>query len=283
MSRKRTIVSIGVLCLLSCGAVMAAQQEGTAGKPLREGTMLINVDGTIGRIDSNDLWYFELDNDINKPGLKIPAGARFPLLPSTTLENLIVDANDRRDPLYRLTAQVTQYQKANFLFPSYFLPLSKLRDAKEPPARVPSAKPSEPNAPTVDGTIDPNMAIPAHIAERLRSRRPARRLQRPTTEITPAGKKPRRPSSRVVVDAVGFIETRQGRTVFVPDTLGRSVSGHACQLLPNQVLQRAEQQVAAWSEPTRVMVVGLETEYRGRKYLLLQRVIRVYSHGNFGG
>jgi hypothetical protein len=273
----------GILGLLLCGAAQAAQPKSTATKLLREGTMLINVDGTIGRVDSNDLWYFELEGDINEPALKIAAGTRFPLLPSATLENLTVDANDRRDPLYRLTAQVTQYREANFLFPSYFLPLSKLRDAKEPPARVPTVKPSEPNAPPVGRTSDTEMTIPDEIAQRLQSRRPPRALQRPVSEARAAGRKPRRPASRVLVDAVGFVEVRQGQAVFVPDAFGRNVSGYVCQLLPNQVLEQTERQVATWPEPTRLMVAGLETEYRGKKYLLLQRVIRAYSHGNFGG
>jgi len=283
MNRKPTFLSGAVLGLLLCAAAQAAQPQNTAARPLAEGTMLGNVDGTIGRTDSNDLWYFEMETDINEPALKIPAGTRFPLLPSATLENLIVDANDRRDPFYRLTAQVTQYRDANFLFPSYFLPLSKIRDAKEPPARVSTVKPSEPNAPPAGKTGDSEMTIPDDIARRLRDRRPPRALQRPTPEGAPVGTKPRRPASRVLVDAVGFIEIRQGQPVFVLDACGRNLSGVAYQLLPNQVLQRTEREVATWSEPTRLMVAGLETEYRGEKYLLLQRVIRVYSHGNFGG
>ena len=127
------------------------------------------------------------------------------------------------------------------------------------------------------------MTIPAEIAQRLQNRRPPRALQRPVTEASPGDRKPRRPASRVLVDAVGFIEMDQGQASFVPDALGRNVSAFTCQLLPCQVLQQTEQQVAAWPEPTRVMVAGLETEYRGEKYLLLQRVIRVYSYGNLGG
>jgi hypothetical protein len=34
-------------------------------------------------------------------------------------------------------------------------------------------------------------------------------------------------------------------------------------------------------EPIRFNIAGLVTEFKGRQYLLLQRAIRVHSHGNF--
>jgi hypothetical protein len=290
------IVWRSVLGLLLLGAVAAAEQEDAAAKPLRDGALLRNVDGTIGRADSNDLWHFELERDVNEPELQVPAGTRFTLLPSAALENLIVDANDRQAPRYRLTAQVTQYRGANFLFPTYYLPLSKLRDANEPPAQAPSPEPADVNTPTRSRPGDDTMAIPPEIAQRLKTRRTALAPQRPVPEASAADEKPRRPLSHVLVDAVGFVELQQGRAeapiatdrvwelhAFVPNAFGWNVSAFCYQLLPNQVLEQTEQQVAAWPEPTRLMIAGLVTEYRGRKYLLLHRVIRVYSHGNFGG
>lgn len=296
MSLKPTIVWRAVLGLLLLGAVAAAKQEDAAVKPLRDGALFRNVDGTIGRADSNDLWHFELLDDVNEPGLQVPAGTRFTLLPSTALEYLIVDANDRQAPRYRLIAQVTQYRGANYLFPTYYLPLSKLRDANEPPTPLPSPVPADVNTPTRSQPGDDAMAIPAEIARRLKTRRTARAPLRPVPEASASEKKPRRPFSRILVDAVGFVELQPAQAkapnatdrvweihTFVPNALGRNVSAFRYQLLPNQVLEQTEQQVAAWPEPTRLMIAGLVTEYRGRKYLLLHRVIRVYSHGNFGG
>ena len=281
MSGKRTMVRKGMLCLLLCSTVVAAEREDAGVTLLREGTMLESIDGTIRRADSNDLWHFEVEADVNEPGLRISAGTRFTLLPSTTLESILVDVNDRQMPRYRLTAHATLYQQTNFLFPSYFLPLTKLKDANEPVAQT--LPPSDANAPAVSEPNGVGMFIPPEIAQALRTRRASRAAQRPVAPVGSAAGKPRRPASRVLVDAVGFIRPWQGRAVFIPDTVGRSVSEFWYQLLPNQVLQEAEQQVAAWPEPTRVMVAGLVTEYRGRRYLLLQRVIRVYSYGNFGG
>jgi hypothetical protein len=56
-------------------------------------------------------------------------------------------------------------------------------------------------------------------------------------------------------------------------------------LLPCQVLEQAELQSATGglrSDQIRLKIAGIITEYKGDKYLLLQRATRVYSHGNFG-
>jgi hypothetical protein len=98
-----------------------------------------------------------------------------------------------------------------------------------------------------------------------------------------ADQAPARSQTRVLVDAVGFIEWEQGTPVFVPDALGRNVARLRYELLPCQVLERAEQRLARSSEPMRLKVAGLITQYQGAWYLLLQRVIRVYDYGNFGG
>ena len=59
------------------------------------------------------------------------------LLPSAILEQLIADVNDRSTPVYRLSAQVTRYQGANFLLATYFLPLSKFKSDEKPEAARP--------------------------------------------------------------------------------------------------------------------------------------------------
>lgn len=267
------------LILWSAPAVWSAER--VEGMSWPEGTLLKGVDGSVVHADSNDLWCFEVGSDVNEPALRVPKGTRFALLPSATLAHLVADVNDRQLPRYRLTGQVTQYHGANFLWLAYFLPLSKLKDANEP-------------APGVDGIVDPNavavetmdsagMKIPAEIAERLRTRRVARGPQRAVTPATPADAAAPKVSARVLVDVVGYIERRQDATLFVPDALGQNVTERRYVLLPCRALERAEQKVAAWPEPVRVKVAGVATEYQGKKVLLLQRMIRVYNYGNFGG
>jgi hypothetical protein len=138
------------------------------------------------------------------------------------------------------------------------------------------------NAVAVDRMDSDEMAIPEEVAARLRTRRVARGPQRAVSGETPTGQVPPKASTRVLVDAVGFIERRYDASVFVPDALGWNVAGIRYELLPCRALEQAEQQLAAWPEPVRLKVAGVVTEYQGKKYLLLQRAIRVYNYGNFG-
>lgn len=288
MKRSTTVTwwAVAIPMLLASVAASAAERieplEFKPG-PWPEGTMLKSVDGSLERVDSNDLWCFEVGRDVNEIDPPMPVGTRLTLLPSATLEQLVVDVNDRHQPRYRLTAQVTQYRGTNFLWPIYYVPLSRLKDANEPAPVEPPAAPLDANEVTANATAGDEMAIPEAIAKRLRDRRTARAPQRSGREEAPADNKPTRAQTRVLVDAVGFIERQHGGSVFVPDALGRNVAKVRYELLPCRILERAEQRLAESPEPIRLKVAGLVTQYKGTHYLLLQRVIRVYNYGNFGG
>ncbi len=276
MIHRATILAwtSGILALTLVAATRAVEQPEQLLLP--EGTMLKSVDGIIQPTDSSGVWRFKVTEDINDVAPKVPAGSTFPLLPSATLETLIIDANDRDLPRYRLTGQITQYQGANFLWVNYYVPLSKLKEGIEAP---PDA-----NAVTteLEATAE-DLEVPEAIAERLRNQRAARAPLRPAAQRAPTENARKKPVTHVLVDAVGFIKQRPGYSVFVPNALGRNVAREEYGLLPCRALERAEQRVAAWPEPVRLQIAGVVTEYRGKKYLLLQRVIRDYNYGNFGG
>lgn len=266
--------AVGVLASAATGTVAAP------GKLLPEGTVLQGVDGAIVRADSNDIWFFELNEDVNDAGVQVLAGTRLELLPSATLEQMLADANDRLLPRYRLTAQVTRYQGTNFLFASYYLPLSKLKDINEP-AQPQDAR-GAPGATQAgaDGSSGA-LAIPPDVLEMLRGRHPMRGPQRQgaATGIAVSGST----RTRMLTNVDGFIRSHEGRWYFVPDALGWSVSAIRYELLPSRVLEQAQQRIAASPNPIRFSVAGLVTGYKGREYLLLQRAARVYNYGNFGG
>ncbi|MBA7626561.1 hypothetical protein ES703_34013 [subsurface metagenome] len=87
----------------------------------------------------------------------------------------------------------------------------------------------------------------------------------------------------ILADRTGFV-VRQGdsRLVFVFDALGRNVQQISLRLLPCQALESAEHRQSAEVDPLRFKIAGILTKYKGNHYLLLERTIRVYSHGNFG-
>jgi len=265
-------------------------QPGPA-KPLLDGTVLTGADGKLVPGGADDRWFFELVADVNSISGPVTAGTRFELLPCTTLELLIADVNDRYTPTYRLSARVTRYEGKSFLFPTYYLPLSKSKSAGsadeekgQPHALREPAKGSEP---------DPELAIPQEVIDKLKDRRFVRGSQRESGKST-AGPELRKSPAYMLVDAIGRIEAAGAppasglqppawpRYTFIPDAFGWNVSGTRYELLPCSMLEQALQKQAASPESIRFSVAGLVTEFKGRKYLLLQRAIRAHGYGNFG-
>jgi hypothetical protein len=255
-------------CLLLIGAASGAEQA--AFKPIADGRFLQDVDGRLVHDDVNDVWRFDLTADMNAPGVQVPAGTEFTLLPSAALANMIADSNDRILPLYRLGVIVTQYRGRNYLLPAHFLSLSRLKET--------GVSPQESGGRPSSAGVEPNTAlpVPGWIVEELKGRKPLRAPQRSTSN-------PLQVATRMLVDVTGFIELRQGQAVFVPDALGLNVSKTEYLLLPSAVLEQAQRLQAAAPDSVRFSVAGQITEFKGKQYLLLQRVIRVYSFGDFTG
>ena len=275
------------LFLLHSTTSYGAQQ--IPAKPLADGIVLAGADGKLVPGGAADRWFFDLVADANSVSGSVITGTRFEVLPCRTLELLTADVNDRFAPTYRLSARVTRYEGRNFLFPTYYLPLSKPKSAESP-----DAEPGQPHAlrePAKSSEPDPELTIPPEVIDKLKERRFVRGPQREGTK--PGG--PASPGSpdRVLVDAIGRIEAVTAppasslqppawrRYVFVPDTFGWSAGGTRYVLLPCGTLEQALQTQAAVPDPVRFSVAGIVTEFRGKKYLLLQRVIRTYGHGNF--
>lgn len=277
MRVSRMILGVVLLAVVSASATESSPAVPT----IPDGTVIQAVDGTLVHNDSNDLWLFRFARDVNGVNGALPAGSQLEVLPSSILEHMIVDANDRLAPRYRLSAVVTRYLGMNYLFPSYYLPLSKFTDANEPESspEVKQRPAIAPNDVVVPGGA---LEIPEEVLESLRNRRLVRGPQRREPDEAAAGQSGQRARTHVLVDRIGFIEFTQGFPVFVPDGLGWNVSEIRYELLPCGALERAEQRLAAFPQPIRFNVAGLVTEYHGKKYLLLQRAIRVYNHGNFG-
>lgn len=261
-----------LLALLLAGPAFCAQPA--ARKPLPETAVLDRVDGNIIHVDANDTWLFELTMEVKTPDYRLPAGTRFVLLPSGTLGRLSADVNDRVAPRYRLSARVTLYRGKNYLFPTYWLPLSKFKTDKNPEdggqkAEVGTPKPK---------SSEPELVIPPEVLEQLKKQRP---LRGPRKSAEAAKLPVPETPERVLADCVGRIESRQGRYVFVPYALGWNVSDIQYELLPSAALEQALQMHKHALDPMRFNVAGLVTEFRGKKYLLLQRAIVVYNYGNF--
>jgi hypothetical protein len=274
------LVACSTLLILMFSTSHGAQQN--PAKPLADGTVLTSVDGKL-LAGGGDTWIFELIADTNSISGVVATGTRFELLPCMTLELLIADVNDRYAPTYRLSARVTRFRGKGFLFPTYYLPLSKLKSATA--SGVQSEGPRTLPETIKNDQSDPELTIPKEVAEKLRNRRMVRGPQREG-----GGPESKRSPDRVIVDAIGRIEPAASglqppaspdRFVFVPDAFGWNIAQTRYELLPCGVLEQALQRQAASPEPIRFNVAGLVTEFKGKQYLLLQRAMRAYGHGNF--
>lgn len=258
---------------LLAGAASAAEPSGP--KPLPEGTVLENIDGRLVHADANAPWLFELTTDANSIAGAVRTGTRFELLPSAILGQLIADVNDRYAPLYRLSARVTLYNGNNFLFPSYYLPLSKLKeDPNGPDGQTP---PPTGFVPPTTRPGDPNLPIPPEVLRKLQERRPPRAVQRSGSQ--PGSQK--RPT-QMLVDALGTISADAQGVFFTPNAFGWNVSHTQYRLLPCSVLEQAVRVQATTPDAIRFSIAGQVTEFKGTTYLLLERATRAYGYGNFG-
>lgn len=285
MKNERMVRSVVVMALVLGWANAGLCAQPVAGKPLADATLLNGVDGKLVHADANDAWWFEFTAPVKSDKYEIPAGTRMMLLPSGTLERVIVDVNDRYAPLYRLSAQVTRYQGINFLLATYFLPLSKFKGDETAGDRE-----SKPGDNVVSPPVDPDLGIPPEIVERLKNARPVHGPLRKPDESNRVSKPVARDYlGRMLVNQAGLIQASDRRPeagggygYFVPYALGWSVSDARYELLPCAALEEARRLQSASIETIRFNVAGLVTQFGGRQYLLLQRATPVYNYGNFG-
>jgi len=267
---------------------------------LRDGFAIIRVDGDLIGPDSNDVWFFELASDVNDYRTVIKAGTKLELLPSLALEKMTADKKMRTTAAYRLwNCRVTKYKGRNFIFPGFFMPLSKA----EKPERQTSQELQPGQGRERELALDePNdvLAMPQEVIEKLRARRENTTVSKkpiadsneisvdesqPATEEEKLSDAQRytRSSDSLFVDRTAFlVEQDEGRFVFVPDALGRNVQKLSLHLLPCAALELTELKQAAEPETVRFKIAGIMTKYKGDNYLLLEKATRTYSHGNFG-
>jgi len=289
MLRKLTILILA-LCL------SAAAEPAPRKYLLRDGFALAGIDGKVAEKNSSGAsrkWLFELQSDLNDDTSTVPAGQKFQILPSKALEKIEKNIEERSTADYRLWGKVTKYNGENFIFPTYFLPLSKLK-SPEPPDPVPSPQetaPQKPKAPTPQIKInEPNdpLPIPQEIIEKLRNRPvlSAKTLTENKTaenNFSQPSQMPQLKQDYILVDRTAFLQKDEnGSPVFVLDALGRNLPKLFFKLLPSQALEIAEQKQTRTLEPQRFKIAGIITEYNGQLYLLPQKATRVHSHGNFG-
>jgi len=309
-------VSVLLRLVLLVNGVPAASSGGAASETplLRDGFILAGVDGTLIGPDSNDVYFFELSSDVNDYRSVVKVETRLELLPSSALEEMVADAKMRSAATYRLwNGRVTKYKGRNFIFPDYFLPLSKPKQQRSETSQQGQNKPadttSEPGRERGLAVDEPNdvLAMPPDILEKIRARRgkgagggqqTVGANQAGTVAAQSAADNGSVPNvggytqsaDSIFADRTAFLvspslppgQCRNGRPLFVPDALGRNIQRLSVRLLACEALELAEREQSAEPEPVRFKIAGIMTKYKGNNYLLLQRATRAYNYGNFG-
>ena len=316
MNKLGTILILGLFAGLAA-AVQPVVERPSENPLVRDGFILRDAAGTLIRQpselpDGNDVWLFEFSSDVNDSGPRpsagpatgsgqatsgstLKAGMRLELLHSSTLQRMIASvsktsgsSSQTGQPNCLLSGRVTKYKGRNFIFPNYFLPLR----TEKPKVEIPDANvPAPANVMPLD---EPNdvLAMPPDIVEKLRARRqaeisnsevPTDAARQAIEDANIAGAVPSAQSpDSILIDRTALLVQRQAGLVFSLDALGRNIEHVSLRLLPCEALEMAEREQAAEPDHVRFRIGGIVTRYKGEDYILLQKAIRTYSHGNFG-
>lgn len=236
----------------------------------QDGFVLSGVDGKVTKADSNEKWLFEFDSDVSDDKSQVYAGASLELLPSSTLEKMSADMGDRTTTSYRLWGTATKYKDRNFIYPIYFLPLSKVKQTKQP---IPQKSQQQQPQLTINEPDDA-LVLPQEIIAKLKTKK--------TFQPKQLQKGLELKQDFILAERTGFIAEKDGKLVFELDALGKNVQKISFQLLPCQALERLQRTQAGEPDPIRFKIAGIVTKYKDQNFLLPQRAIRAYSHDNFG-
>jgi hypothetical protein len=254
---KRLFIIMLVVSVL-CGACSICTAKAKV-KPLRDGFSMEGVDGKVVK-DANDWFFLPLAALIDDKGV-IETGSRIKILPSSGLERLLQQKTSAGGESFRLWGTVTRYGGENFVFTAYSLPIT---EANETTPKLEEVKISGPNEPDI---------IPEDVMQMLRPKR--------VVNLAKLKKGVGTEQDGIIADRTGFVEKSGDGFIFAFDALGQNVDTTSFPLLRCGVVEQMcnKQQESAW--PIRYRIVGIITKYQGRHYLLPQRAMRVYSHGNF--
>jgi hypothetical protein len=78
----------------------------------------------------------------------------------------------------------------------------------------------------------------------------------------------------MIVDRLGRVShTENGQAEFTFESDGKALRDPPMLLMPNLMLNQIEDQITAWNRDLKLRVTGVVYEYKGRNYLLLEKVI----------
>ena len=265
--RNLLVLTLIAACAFAAPAKRAKQNL------IRDGFVLEGVDGKLTATDVNDVWFFEIASAVTDYRGTIKARQTVRLLPSRALERMTTGYKKDDNNLYRIWALVTKYKGKNFIFVEYFLPVTEVKTT--------AAESDEPNTVKITNKTE---IIPPEVMKILKPDRVVDVKKIPKLQQT-LNRQHEYELDSVFADRIGYItgDPKTGKSYLSLDAIGWNVDGKSFELLPCRFVEEAEKAQQFEPDPLRYKVMGILTEYKNKRYLLLQRATRIYSHGNFQG
>ena len=223
--------------------------------PVRDGFVLDGIDGKI--TTENGKWFFTVFEPLTDGKGVLDPKIAVAILPSSMLEKFASTFSKEKNS-YRLWGKFTKYGNKNFVYMSYFLPVTEAAEPK------PTADVNDTNEVKI---------IPDEVLLLLKPKRiiSLAELKKPIgTE-----------ADGILTDRTGFLRQTKDGDYFGFDGMGRNIDLLQLPLLECAELESMVSQQKQISMPLRFNISAIVTRYQGKRYLLLQRATRVFSNGNF--
>jgi hypothetical protein len=254
-----------------------------------EGVHIIDRAGRIERIEGTNWCLVRFEQ----------AQGQAPLEPMMALPNYLLETieplADRPDaPLLRIYGENSVYRGRNFIW------LAEASfDAAPPVDAAPEVAPLEEESPATrpqgesPDEISQNASQAADILDRMASQRPARPILPPTPpqDAQPIAVSPIPGPRDAVIKSRNLLVTDRVVRILPEEKDGwwamyfegdNTLREPPIRILPGKMLQKAEQTVAAFrGRAVKFRVSGLITDYKGKQYVLLRKLIYEPDLGRF--
>ncbi len=227
---------------------------------LREGFVISGEDGTVYANSNRTKWLFKPFNTLSDGRAVTDENSSIGILNSSTLEKLAENYKDKA-AAYRLWGKLTKYNNKNYLYLTYFLPITKIQS--------PETKNKDKTATEVE------QIVPKNVMAMLRPKRKVNFeiLKHSANAIVEADK--------VVLNRTGFLKKIDDKYYFNFDAMGRNINPQSFEVLKSNLLKIMQNKQNESAEPLRYKIAAVLTSFNGKYYLLIQRATIAHSYGNF--
>jgi len=316
--KQNFILLLAVLIVSAAFAGNTTTVTPKSAKPmgtLRDGFGLPNsgVEGLVIKAKGKEKWVFAPFEDITDGRVRVLKGWAIELLPSSTLGKIVGMMNEggKRTTTMevKLWGKVSRYSNVtstkrlyagkdiqedevytrNYIFPMNFIPITTIKDITgKKPAKDITAAPEDPNSiipqeakdiikPANKKTDEPKKKTDSILPEDVMNKFKLERVE----NLAKWKKNTKIKKDASLINRSGFITQGEKYKIFSIDAMGRKVNDTKIKLLPCETLQRTERDIVTSPGRNRYQVSGTITIFNGELYMLLQRSVKTYNHGNF--